>query len=861
MTATECPTEHQLRDLSLGRLDSVQSNDLLSHVNSCDVCQSNIETFDDGEDSLIMSLRTPGALDKYQDEANCELALIRALGALEQGDAMDFDRATPHELPIGLPRQFGEYELVRPLGRGGMGSVYLARHTKLGREVALKVLAHHRLGDSRVRERFEIEMQAIGRLSHPNVVTAHDARDVAGTAVLVTEFIDGFDLGQLLHRVGPLKLANACEIIRQVAVALEYTHGQGFVHRDVKPSNIMLGRAGEVKLLDLGLARFQFGDADKPDMTGTGQAMGTADYIAPEQVTDSRNVDVRADVYSLGCTLFKLLTGVAPFSGETYNTSFAKMTAHVSSPAPSLSDHLPDTPQELVKLVDSMLAKSPVERPQTPGEVAERLQPFVNGQFGDVDLVHLVEASRNVNSKATANVRRGSSTPATSQPQKPRTFFRRQVPVGLLVATGFATMAIGFVMGVIVNIKYPDGTIVTHVVPDGGKIEIVSDEPADIERPSESADKPKANLPNPASVTANSFDVSDVTDMPVFFGIVSLAALENIPLPSMNPNGAPVVQDNGIWVRVDQGLNVPSVELKSGDYTFLELNPHSIIPWSQLFGDLSAQSDGMSIQLTFDNELVARMRRFTNANLKRQLAIVVNGKVIAAPEISASISDRAEVTGKFTREDMLFFMKAISGLTGLKELPRIPDHQLDHLGELGNVGASSDPNDAAASILERLHGIWHVTSATDSGRPMATDLTVLMAFHDKRHLFFDGKNVEQSHRIVVESRYGSGQNVVGSTFHADLVPVDRGDTKLGLLQFQHDGTLKFCWNESGDDRPTAFESKPDSPNDVLLILKQLSSEVPMSQEAIRKLLTGGAKRELIEAINAINTAAMIDDAK
>src|SRR5690606_13088298 len=152
-------------------------------------------------------------------------------------------------------------------------------------------------------------------------------------------------------RRGPLAISDACEMIRQVAVALTYTSAQGFVHRDVKPSNIMLSRRGDVKLLDLGLARWQWDEVEQTGMTATGQAMGTADYVAPEQVTDSRSVDVRADIYSLGCTLFKLLSGTAPFAAAEHATAFAKMTAHVSTRPPSLAQHVPAAPAGLVKLV------------------------------------------------------------------------------------------------------------------------------------------------------------------------------------------------------------------------------------------------------------------------------------------------------------------------------------------------------------------------------------------------------------------------------------------------------------------------------------------------------------------------------
>ncbi|MCA9218541.1 MAG: protein kinase, partial [Planctomycetales bacterium] len=202
MTATECPTPQKLQDLNLGRLPDDESNDLMAHVKACSTCQSELETFDDGEDSLIASIRDSGAFSEYYAEPDCQVAMANALGALSKAANSDESVATTH-----LPKQIGEYEIVRKLGQGGMGSVYLARHTKLGREVALKVLANHRLGDQRVRDRFEIEMKAIGRLSHPNIVIAHDAREISGTPVLVTEYINGFDLGEIVRRVGPLSIA------------------------------------------------------------------------------------------------------------------------------------------------------------------------------------------------------------------------------------------------------------------------------------------------------------------------------------------------------------------------------------------------------------------------------------------------------------------------------------------------------------------------------------------------------------------------------------------------------------------------------------------------------------------------------
>jgi hypothetical protein len=208
MTAIECPTSQDLKALTLGQLSSEDSDALFQHISECELCKSELETVEDADDSLIASLRSSDPDSEIGGEPGCQVALAKALGALasagQSGTTGEFHQ---------LPGSIGEYEIVRPIGRGGMGNVYLARHTKLGREVALKVLASHRLADARMRDRFETEMLAVGRLSHPNIVTAHDAREVNGTAVLVTEFVSGMDLGQLLQRTGPLSVQDACEIV------------------------------------------------------------------------------------------------------------------------------------------------------------------------------------------------------------------------------------------------------------------------------------------------------------------------------------------------------------------------------------------------------------------------------------------------------------------------------------------------------------------------------------------------------------------------------------------------------------------------------------------------------------------------
>ncbi len=449
----KCPTSEELRAFSLGELSEEQSDEMLGHVQTCDDCRSDLDT-DAAEDTLIKSLRSANS-DAFADESDCQIAMAKALGALAASDAVDHT-----ELSQLLPKVLGDYEIVRSLGRGGMGNVYLARHQKLGREVALKVLSSHRLLQPRMRQRFDTEMRAVGQLSHPNIVTAYDAREVDDVAVLVTEYIDGLDVAQVLRRRGKLSIADACEIAKQTAQALDYVNQQGLVHRDIKPSNVMLSRDGDVKLLDLGLARLRVGDEDSPEMTATGQAMGTADYIAPEQVNDSRNVDIRADIYALGCTLFKMLSGRAPFGTDQYPTSFAKMTAHVSDAPPKLQDVASEVPKELASLVDQMIAKNPADRPANPAEVVKRLSNFSKSAA----LGQLAEDA--LNSGVVADLS-SNREPAAARRPTPVSFFSRRVPIFAAIGAGLLGALVGLLLGITITINHPDGTANQVQIPPG----------------------------------------------------------------------------------------------------------------------------------------------------------------------------------------------------------------------------------------------------------------------------------------------------------------------------------------------------------------------------------------------------------
>ena len=290
--------------------------------------------------------------------------------------------APPPAPPPKVPpkNQLGEYQILAKLGSGGMGTVYKARHTKLEKTVALKVLAKGSLVDPEAVARFEREMKAVGQLNHPNIVQALDAREIAGTRFLVMEYVDGLNLAKLVEACGPLPVADACELIRQAALGLDHAHQHGLVHRDIKPANLMLDSHGQLKILDLGLAMGQPGRlAGAERITVSGQTMGTVDYMAPEQAESSRTVDIRADLYSLGCTLYKLLSGHAPFSGPKYPDEVSKLLAHARETVPPIRKVRPDVPAELAVLLDRLLAKDPSRRFATPAELVRAIAPFAAG--------------------------------------------------------------------------------------------------------------------------------------------------------------------------------------------------------------------------------------------------------------------------------------------------------------------------------------------------------------------------------------------------------------------------------------------------------------------------------------------------
>ncbi len=267
----------------------------------------------------------------------------------------------------------GKYKLLGHIGTGGMSSVYLAEHSRMGDKRAIKVLPKNRVRDATYLARFQLEAKAIASLNHPNIVSAYDIDNEDDVHYIVMQYVDGIDMQQLVKRDGPVDPSTAATLVAQAARGLAHAHSKGVIHRDVKPANLLIDHDGTVRLLDMGLALVAADDDESLTVANNENVLGTADYLAPEQALNSHAVDHRADIYGLGCTLYFLLTGKPPFSDGTLAQRIAKHQTEMPKP---IREQQPDCPGELEGICVKMIQKDPRYRYQSAADVADVLEKF-----------------------------------------------------------------------------------------------------------------------------------------------------------------------------------------------------------------------------------------------------------------------------------------------------------------------------------------------------------------------------------------------------------------------------------------------------------------------------------------------------
>ena len=369
-----CPTNRRIQEFLDGNIPEDEATVIAEHFDTCESCDNTVTSMECASLDVFAVAKESINLKHVFNEP--EYQKVKKAALQWKNECFDTDDiSSKNRVPE--KRCFRDYRLLKKIGEGGMGTVYHAVHRHLLKPVALKILSPEKMQSEQAVQRFRQEIRAVGKLNHPNVVSASDAGDDNGTQFLVMELIIGSDLSQIVSKLGPLPVENACEIIRQAALGLHHAHENGLVHRDIKPSNVMLDSSGSVKLLDLGLAGLHdlAGNStlELPTsrLTSFGQIMGTLDYMAPEQMDLCADVSTSADIFALGASLFHLLTGRSPFPDRSTGLENGGLEDAIDT-----SNIRSEIPTKLSMLLSSMLARDPNERPTSALVVADALSEF-----------------------------------------------------------------------------------------------------------------------------------------------------------------------------------------------------------------------------------------------------------------------------------------------------------------------------------------------------------------------------------------------------------------------------------------------------------------------------------------------------
>jgi serine/threonine protein kinase/formylglycine-generating enzyme required for sulfatase activity len=482
--AVHAPAE-RLAVYAQGRLDDPEMAEIEEHLSWCDSCCRTIR--DQPDDSFVARLRSrstamlTSSVVTENEPAEDSLAGFQVPSSLIFGPTENtalHDQSTvagPSVEVAKLPRELKDhprYKVVAMIGAGGMGAVYRAEHRLMDRPVALKLIRGDLLGNAALVERFRREVKLAARLaSHPNIVAAYDAEQAGETHMLVMEFIEGTDLAREVDRRGPLPVGEACDYARQAALGLQHAFEEGMVHRDIKPQNLMRTTRGRIKILDFGLARFASELASQGGLTAEGMVLGSADYIAPEQIHDPHSADIRADIYSLGCTLYFLLVGRPPFPGGGL---IQKLHAHSEKTPRQLADLRPEVPAELAGIVERMMAKDPSLRPSTPAEVVRALAPLADSLERSGQVLNPPEVGSAPAAAKKPNERLLSDSALDPGPRRSRSNVAdRQGRFGARVwwaAVGLLLLALVIACGIVLRVKTANGMIELVNLPKDAEV-------------------------------------------------------------------------------------------------------------------------------------------------------------------------------------------------------------------------------------------------------------------------------------------------------------------------------------------------------------------------------------------------------
>ncbi|WP_167547186.1 serine/threonine-protein kinase [Stieleria maiorica] len=476
---TTCPPVETLRRYCLGEYSDADGDRIEKHLSECAACEAALSELDETNDSLVRHLPLTGHSDQQG-----ESGWLQRLMAFPPDDSAPTTTNDDIVDECQNENSFDAYELSGILGQGGMGVVYAARHRQLGRPVAIKVVNPRLVAAKEAQRRFDREIQVLGTLNHPGIVSATDAGRIAGAAYLVMERIEGADLASIVRKQGPLSISEACEIARQIALALASAHDAGAVHRDVKPSNVMLDQSGRVKLLDFGLAHLAE-SAGSHEETSLGRLLGTLDYMSPEQA-GGEQVGRAADLYGLGATLFFLLSGRPPKVADRSQTLLRQLKALTEDAAPRLNDVRGDIPAELNDLVAALLDRDPGKRPASAAQVATELKTWAESASESLSqLASSVESQKPLMTDGAEVARSLSSLLGRDASQRTLAVASDSGGhhrVGWLIATMLIAFAVLIYFGIIVLIRTDQGTIRIESEVAGVTVELL-DEDAQVERP------------------------------------------------------------------------------------------------------------------------------------------------------------------------------------------------------------------------------------------------------------------------------------------------------------------------------------------------------------------------------------------